>query len=164
LLPSVAEAHEIGTTTVRLTLHRDHSWTAFITTAPQTLANKLELEAGQPRSSGLTEAALRARLEGLLPALARHIEVSFDGRASPATVSISDLQSPDDVTVPAFVELRATGVVPDNARTVSWHYDLIYSTYALYLAGSADAEPQTHWLQGDIASRPFPIAADVKPR
>jgi hypothetical protein len=42
LLPYGAQAHEIGTTMVRLTLHRDHSWTAFIITASQTLLDKLE--------------------------------------------------------------------------------------------------------------------------
>ena len=92
LLPCGLRAHEIGTTTVRLTLHRDHTWTAFIVTAPQTLANKLEMEAGQPRSSGLTEAALRAELDGFLAALARHVDVRFDGVKSPAPVSISEIQ------------------------------------------------------------------------
>ena len=60
LLAGGTRAHEIGTTTVRLTLHGDRTWTAFITTAPQTLVNKLEEAAGEPRSSGLTAEALRA--------------------------------------------------------------------------------------------------------
>lgn len=164
LLARGLRAHEIGTTTVRMTLHRDHTWTAFIVTAPQTLANKLELEAGQPRSSGLTEAALRAELDGFLAALARHVDVRFDGVKSPATVSISDIQVVFDAVRPDFVELKAAGSMPPDARTVSWQYDLTYATYALYLADGDDAEPQTHWLQGDIASRPFPIAANAKPR
>jgi hypothetical protein len=54
--------------------------------------------------------------------------------------------------------------MPPDARTVSWQYDLTYATYALYLADGDDAELQTHWLQGDIASRPLPIAANAKPR
>lgn len=158
-----ALAHEIGTTTVRLTLHSDRTWIAFITTAPQTLVNKLEAEAGMPRSSGLTAEALRAKLEGFLNALAHHIDVRFDGRPSPATVSVSELQSPDDASLPAFVELRATGAIPDHARTVSWRYDLTYATYALMLADGDDAEPIAHWLQGDIASRSFPIGAHAAP-
>ena len=117
-------AHEISTTTVRLTLHRDHTWTAFIVTAPQTLANKLELEAGRPRSSGLTEAALRAELDGFLAALARHIDVRFDGVKSPAAVSISDIQVVFDAVRPDFIELKAAGSIPPEARTVSWQYDL----------------------------------------
>jgi len=163
LLPCGAQAHEIGTTTVRLTLHRDRTWTAFITTAPQTLLNKLEEAAGEPHSSGLTADALRAKFSGFLQALARHIDVRFDGRASAATVSISQLEVLSDAIRPDFVELRATGSIPENARTVSWRYDLTLATYALILADSDDAEPQTHWLQGDIASRRFPIAANLAP-
>ena len=30
------------------------------------------------------------------------------------------------------------------------------------LADTDSAEPETHWLQGDIASRPFPIAVNGK--
>jgi len=157
------QAHEIGTTQVRLTLHRDNTWTAYIVTAPQTLANKLEAEANEPHSSGLTQDQLRAELERHLPALARHIEVRFDGALSPPTVSISELQVVNDLTMPDFVELRAEGAAPAQAKTVSWRYDLTYATYALQLATSDDAEPETHWLQGDIASRPFPIAANATP-
>ena len=51
-----AAAHEIGTTQVRLTLHRDQTWTALITTAPQTLLNRLEAEAGEPASHDLSGA------------------------------------------------------------------------------------------------------------
>jgi hydrogenase/urease accessory protein HupE len=163
LMSCSANAHEIGTTTVRLTLHADHTWSASITTAPQSLANKLETEAGEPHSSGLTADALRAELTRFNQALTRHIDVRFDGVASPATVSISELQVVNDLTIPDFVELRATGTMPPKAKTVTWHYDLTYATYALMLADNDDAEPVTHWLQGDIASRPFPIATDVRP-
>ncbi len=159
LMACSAKAHEIGTTTVHLTLHGDRTWNAFITTAPQTLVNKLEEKAGQPRSSGLTAGALRAKIDGFRQALARHIDVRFDGRASPATVSIEQLEVLADAIRPDIVELRAAGAIPDNARTVSWRYDLTLATYALMLATSDNAEPQAHWLQGDLASRPFPIAA-----
>jgi hypothetical protein len=66
LLPfaGAAGAHEIGTTQVRLTLHRDQTWTALITTAPQTLVNRLEAEAGEPASRDLSAEALRAKLDG----------------------------------------------------------------------------------------------------
>jgi hydrogenase/urease accessory protein HupE len=163
LISCGANAHEIGTTTVRLTLHADHTWSASITTAPQTLVNKLEAEAGEPRSSGLTADELRAKLDRFNQALARHIDVRFDGVASPATVAISELQVVNDLIIPDFVELGATGAMPANAKTVIWHYDLTYATYALMLAERDNAEPETHWLQGDIASRPFPIAANARP-
>jgi hydrogenase/urease accessory protein HupE len=163
LTPGCARAHEIGTTTVRLTLHSNHNWVALITTAPQTLVNKLELEAGQPPSSGLTAEALRTKLEAFREVIARHIEVRFDRRISPAAVFIAEIEVMPDAVRPDFVVLRATGAIPEKAKTVSWRYDLILATYALLLADGDDAKPQTHWLQGDIASRTFPIAINVKP-
>jgi HupE / UreJ protein len=78
-------------------------------------------------------------------------------------ISISELNVTSDVTTADYVELRATGPVPAHAKNVSWRYDLTYATYALVLADSDIAEPQTHWLQGDISSRAFPIASGVKP-
>jgi hypothetical protein len=155
IMASAAAAHEIGTTQVRLTLHRDLTWTALITTAPQTLVNRFEAEAGEPASRDLSADAMRTKLEGFRIALARHIAVDFDGRPSPATVSIDEVQSPDDVMKPAFVALKATGA--KDAHTLRWRYDLSFATYALLLATN-EAEPETHWLQGDIASRAFPIS------
>src|SRR5262249_30200324 len=62
LISCAANAHEIGTTQVRFTLHRDHSWSAAIITAPQALVNRLEARAKQPRSSDLDADALRGKL------------------------------------------------------------------------------------------------------
>jgi hydrogenase/urease accessory protein HupE len=161
LAPQGARPHEIGTTTVRLTLHSDHRWTAIITTAPQKLANQLELEAGQSQSAGLAAEALRIKLEGFRRALAHHIEVRFDGRISPAAVSIAEIEVAPDAIRPDFVLVSATGSIPRNVKTVSWRYDLVLATYALLIADGDDAKPQTHWLQGDIASRAFPIISGV---
>src|SRR5712691_11765983 len=83
LMTCGARAHEIGTTQVRFTLHRDHTWSAFITTAPQSLVNKLEAETRQPRSSDLNADTLRAKLDQLGQPLARHVDVRFDGVSSP---------------------------------------------------------------------------------
>ena len=62
LLASAAHAHEIGTTQVRLFVHRGGAWNASITTAPLSLLNKLEVAAGMPRSGALDAGALRAKL------------------------------------------------------------------------------------------------------
>jgi hydrogenase/urease accessory protein HupE len=158
-----AQAHEIGTTSVRLTLHRDHSWSAAITTAPQSLVNKLEAEAGMPRSSDLAADALRAKLAELNELLARHIEVRFDRAASHARISISQLEVPTDVTMPAFVVLAAQGAWPADAQAVTWRYGLVYSTYAVVFADDNGGSPSTQWLDGDAASLPFPVSANVRP-
>jgi hypothetical protein len=163
LLPCGTLAHEIGTTQVHFTLHRDRTWSASITTGPQSLVNKLEVEAGLPRSSDVNANALRARLGRFNAPLARHIEVRFDGAVSPAEVSISQLELPPDITLPSFVVLRATGVVPDGAQAVVWRYGLVYTTYAVVFADEDGGSNVTQWLDGDASSRPFPIAANVAP-
>jgi hydrogenase/urease accessory protein HupE len=164
LLPAVTmQAHEIGTTSVHLTLHRDHSWSANITTAPQSLVNKLEAEARMPRSSDLGADALRAKLVELDGALARHVEVRFDGQASPAHISISQLEVPADVTLPAFVVLTARGAWTADAQAVTWRYGLVYSTYAVVFADESGGSPVTQWLDGDATSAPFPVSANVRP-
>ena len=158
-----ASAHEIGTTQVRFTLHEDHSWSAAITTAPQALVNKLEAEAGQQRSADLDADALRVTLDRFGPSLAGHIDVRFDGVASPADVSISQLELPSDAASPAFVVLLAKGAAPDNSQSITWRYGLVYSTYAVVFAEEGGGPASTQWLDGDATSRPFPIAANVGP-
>jgi hydrogenase/urease accessory protein HupE len=156
-----AGAHEIGTTQVRLTI-RDDTWSAAITTGPQALANKLEIEAGEKRSIDLDADALRAKLASFAGALARHVHVRFDGAPSRARVAISQLELPPDITLPSFVVLEATGAVPPGAQTVTWGYDLVYSTYGLVLT-PVEGSPVTVWLAGDEASRALPMRADAAP-
>jgi hydrogenase/urease accessory protein HupE len=158
-----ASAHEIGTTQVHFTLHEDHSWTAAITTAPQALVNKLEAEAGQPRSADLDADALRAALGRFGQTLAKQVDVRFDGVVSPADVSIARLELPSDLTLPAFVVLLAKGAVPEHAQSVTWRYRLVYSAYAVVFADEGRGPASTQWLDGDATSRPFPIAANVRP-
>jgi hypothetical protein len=163
LASSGAAAHEIGTTQVRFTLHRDDTWSAEITTGPQSLVNKLEVEARQPRSSDLDAEALRAKLAAFAGALERHVHVQFDGVASPVLVAISTLELPADITQPSFVVLRASGPVPPHAPAVTWRYDLAYSTYGLVFVADEAESPLTVWLEGDETSRAFPIDAHVSP-
>jgi hypothetical protein len=158
-----ADAHEIGTTQVRLTLHGDHTWSAAITTAPQALVNKLEVEARLPRSSDLGDTALRARLGELSAVLGRHVEVRFDGTPSPVSIAIARLELPSDVTLPAFVVLLAQGPMPPQAQAVTWRYDLAYATYSLQLAAGETGSPSSVWLEGDEASPAFPVSGDIKP-
>jgi len=157
LLASAAHAHEIGTTQVRLSVHRGSAWNASITTAPLSLLNKLEVAAGMPRSGALDAGALRAKLAPLLPRVAGAIDLRFDGVPSPATVSIAALEVPADVSRPAFIVLNASGSVPPNARTFTWGFALTYSTYALTYDG------RTVWIEGDARCAPLPLAQSAPP-
>lgn len=158
LAPSGAQAHEIGTSHVQLTMAGDRTWSAEITTAPTALLNKLEAEAGLPLSRDLTDATLRARLQPLLERLSRNIDLRFDGAPSQASVEIAQITMPADITLPSYVVLRAGGTAPDNARRVTWRYGLIYSTYAVVFSGAQGGGPVTQWLDGDATSQPFALA------
>jgi hypothetical protein len=120
LQPSAAFAHEIGTTQVALVLKRDRTWSAAITTAPSVLVNRLERRAGQPPSEDLTPEAVREKLAQLNHALAAGIDVRFDDVASPAAVTVRQVEMPADVTLPAFVVLGAEGKIPAGASAVTW--------------------------------------------
>lgn len=156
-------AHEIGTTQVHFELRGGTNWIAVISMAPTALVNRLEAEAGEPLSRDLTAERVRSKLLRFGPALARHVEVRFDGVAAPADISVSVVEMPTDLTLPAFVVLRAEGAVPPDARTMSWRYDLVTSTYAVVFTDEARGSPQTQWVEADAPSRPFPIAAAASP-
>ncbi len=165
LSPAIAAAHEIGATHVRLIVGQGHRWTAVITTGPQSLLQKLEAEAGLPRSPTLDAASLESRLEPLVASVARHIDLRFDGVPSPATLSITQLEVPGDVMRPSFVVLSATGAVPNGARIATWSYGLSSSTYAVVLVRDGDTNPTTTWVEGDATSDPLSLEpATAAPR
>jgi hypothetical protein len=159
LTPKIAAAHEVGTTSVRLARDGDDRWIAVISTAPQALLNKLEVEAMLPRSEALDATQLRRRLESLLPAVASHLDLRFDGTRCPLSASIEKVDVPADVTRPAFVVIRAAcATAASHATTVSWSDDLVSSTYALTL--ERDGIPTTVWIEaGASASLPLPERA-----
>lgn len=162
LLPPVAQAHEIGTSNVRLTVQGDR-WSAEITTAPTALANKIGPQAGQPRGIALDADVVRTRLTAATQIIAEYIEVRFDGAVSPVHVSVAQVEMPDDNALPAFIVLRAEGPVPPAAKAATWRFGLIYSTYAVvFTDGSGGAI--TQWLDGDAMSQPFPIQDNSAPQ
>jgi hydrogenase/urease accessory protein HupE len=159
LSPLGAQAHEIGTTNVRLTLHKDNTWLAEITTGPLALLNKLETAAGDWPSRDLSADAIRDRLDAIKPAIAPYIEVRFDGHLSPARVEIAYVEMPADITQPSFAVLLAYGKVPARAHNISWRYGLVYSTYAVVFADAKGDSPVTQWLDSDAESKPFPLVS-----
>jgi len=163
LIAAGAHAHEIGTTQVRFTLHQDHTWSAEITTPPTPLLNRLEAPAGQPLSGTLDEDALRATLEKFREAVARRIEVRFDGVASPVEVALAWSGESSDINRPLAVILLAKGPVPAAARAVTWRYGLLHSTYAVVFSSDGMQGSETQWLESDARSPPFPVFIDIPP-
>lgn len=162
-LAARARAHEIGTTRVRLTLRQDATWYAEMTSAPQSLADKLDAAAGRMRGRALDAMALRRKLESLGPLFARQLEVRFDGVASPSSVRVAQLEVPSNAARPAFVVMRAEGTIPPGAHSVTWRYALAYSTYALVIGSDREATPATQWIEADATSRPFPLSSAIAP-
>jgi hydrogenase/urease accessory protein HupE len=158
-----ARAHEIGTTQVRFTLHRDDTWSAEITTPPTPLLNRLEAAAGQSLSSALDDDALRAKLDAFRREVARKIEVKFDGVASAVEVSLAWAGESRDAGRPLALVLLARGPLPAAAQNVTWRYGLIYSTYAIVFSSDGLDGNETQWLEADAQSSPFPVGANIKP-
>ncbi|TWB82498.1 HupE/UreJ protein [Nitrospirillum amazonense] len=157
------QAHEIGTTQVQLTVGPGDAWSATITTAPTALVNKLEAAAGQPLSRDLTAERVRAILPAYAAAIAAQVDLRADGAAQPATVAVEQVEMPSDITLPAFVVLRAGGPLPPGAHAVTWRYGLVYSTYGVVFTDATGGTPQTQWLEGDAASQLFALAANAAP-
>lgn len=149
-------AHEVGDSQI-LVETGDGAWSARIVTAPTRLINRLEAAADLTSSGGLTEDAARARLGELAPLLPGHLHVRIDGMAAAATLVVEQLSIPPDTAQPAFLVLKAEGVLPAGARTLSWQFDLLSGQQALLLAG------QTYWVEGTNATAPLPLQPGPPP-
>lgn len=156
-------AHEIGTTQVRATFHRDHSYTIDVITAPQALLNKLTARAGQPRSAPLPASALRAKLQSFAPLLASAAEIRFGTARMAPLVEVQPVITPPDPLQPTYLVVRFTGEIPQRATEFTWRYGLTYAAYALTLANEGHGELSRQWLDGEERSAPFPLARDVVP-
>jgi hydrogenase/urease accessory protein HupE len=112
LMSCGAQAHEIGTTQVHLILHRDYTWSASITTAPQSLVNKLEAETGLARSGDLDAGALRTKFDQLSEPLSRHVEVRIDGVVSPISANV---KAPTRLEIMGqYLRLGFTHIIPEG--------------------------------------------------
>jgi hydrogenase/urease accessory protein HupE len=159
-----ASSHEIGTTQVRFVLHQDHTWSAEIATPPTPLLNRLEAAAGQPLSTAPEQDALSSRLALFRQDIARKIEVRFDGAATPVEVSLAWSGEASDAERPLAVILLAKGPVPASAKTVTWRYRLVHSTYAVVFSAEGSEGEETEWLEADARSPPIPVLTNLPPR
>ena len=157
----VAFAHEIGTTQVTATFHKDHTYRIDVVTAPRTLLNRLEGSSGKPRLPVATTPELRERLQKSAAEIQKSAEIKFNGvRVTPA-VEILPIQEQADATIPVFVVVRLTGSIPSTAKSFTWRWTQTYSAYALALMSEGHGEAHRQWLDGEQASAPFPIAEDL---
>ena len=132
-------AHEIGTTRVDVSFHRDHTYAIEIIASQSTILAKLQRLAGRPRSNDLTQ------LPSLEPQLLQSVEVRFNNvRVTPhVTVSASSF--------------RLTGDIPPGAKTFTWRYALASGTYALSIDGART------WIDADATSKAVALSREVIP-
>ncbi len=142
-------AHEIGTTEVDATFHRDHKYTIDVLSGAQTTLHKLERISGRPRSGSLTTAQTEAQLRTNAPRLLDAMEIRFNGKRVRPALSIDGSDT--------RVRLRLSGDIPKGASTFSWRYALASGSYSLSVDGARV------WLDADATSTPFPLSREVIP-
>jgi hydrogenase/urease accessory protein HupE len=137
-------AHEIGATRVETFLGAD-AYRVRITTDALTLLNKLETEAGLPRSRSFEP----LRLVKLQVVLLRHCAITFDDhRVTPRAEII--------VNGPG-TSIDLEGRIPQRAKTFRWSYELAYGSYNLTVHNEGDPQPTRQWLDADERSQAFPL-------
>jgi hydrogenase/urease accessory protein HupE len=162
-IASAAHAHEIGTTQVHALFRKDHTYSIDVITAPQALANKIETQRHQPRSSALTPQQLQDRLQSFAPQLAEAATIRFGKIAAAPRVMVLPIVAPADPQQASYVVVRLSGEIPPRASGFTWQYALTYAAYALTLENEGHGAPARQWLEGDQRSAPFPLAGDVLP-
>jgi len=162
-MATAASAHEIGTTQVHARFRKDHSYSIDVVTAPQSLFNKLEVRAHRVRSAPLPAAEQTVRLQSFASAIASVSSIRFDKLRVVPHVDVLPIATPANPQQPAFVVVRFSGDIPQQATTFTWQYGLAYSAYALALENEGHGDIARQWLDGDQRSAPFPLARDVLP-
>ena len=152
-------AHPVATTTVAVAIERDGRYVVTMTADADPLIAKLEALSADPlrneRPSAEDERA--ADLDALQSMLLTHLTLTFDGRRVAPTVE------PARVTQGGQATIRLTGVVPTDARMVTWSSSLVYGSYPLAVR-SPDGREVVQWLAGQETSDPVLLAAPNRVR
>jgi hydrogenase/urease accessory protein HupE len=119
-----------------------------------TLLNRLELQAGRPRSHPLDPAETESRLLQLEGELARHCSIFFDDHRVRPHARIHVRQSASG-GMPVSIDLQ--GTIPRGSSTFRWSFALAYGAYSLAVQNEGDSQPARQWLDGDERSHPFPV-------
>ena len=160
----IAYAHEIGTTTVVITVHEAgaagaRTYTATIVTDLQALVEKLDAsDSGWDRT--LAAGDIAERLNAQAPAFLERVTLAFDGRAAQPEISFtvpSSSTASDSALTPTVATIRLTGVVPTGAASLTWAYGWTFASYAVSVVQQADAPAYPQWVDGGSPSAPFDL-------
>jgi hypothetical protein len=149
----VVQAHEIGTTRVRVRFEHKR-YEIEIASDAVTLMERLHAGAGAP----LPDAKARptATVIAAHDALYRsRVAVMFDGRVAETTAHYAIEGASDE---PPGVVVRLSGAIPAGAREFTWRYQWTFASYALTIDDDRTGASHTQWLEGDQSSTPFSLA------
>lgn len=160
------QAHEVGTTTVTVTLDAA-SYTIAMTVDPHALLARLDAAAGRPRTPRLTREAYPEQLRRRESELLRHVTVHFDGHSARPVMQRVTVKDPvasgnDDLESPRVI-VQLGGDVPRRAATFTWSYGLTFVTYPMIVQQGGTAIGRVEWLDGPATSRPFDLTGAPLP-
>jgi len=158
LWPALGAAHDLGTTQVRLDVAPDRSVTVAIDVDPDALLQRLQIAAGDEAIAVPAEPhAVTAGIERRAPTFLSNVALLADGQ--PVTLRFTYVEAApktDRDSAPSTV--RLTGAVAQDARELTWRYDLPLGSYALRVNRAGQPEA-VQWLVGGRASAPVPLSA-----
>ena len=134
-----AGAHEIGTTRVKAIFPSDGSYALEIETDSAPLLEKLTARTGRTGTFDSYAETLRERMA-----------LAFDGSDVRPSIQFSLLAD-------TGILIRLTGARPADAKTFSFQFGWVFTTYSLQAGG------QTHWLEGGARSAALPITITAPP-
>jgi HupE / UreJ protein len=150
------QAHEIGTTRVVVSFARDGAYRIDVATDAVSLLERLEVAAGDPRSSTTEAEVIRGQLLARAQTLRQHFAPAFDGVRAEPEMHLA-VAAATDVNGTAQASIQLAGRRPAGSRQFTWSYSLTSASYALSVLPSEGSAPLTQWLEGGETSTPVPL-------
>lgn len=110
----------------------------------------------------LDPASLAAAFEPFKPRLAREIKLRFDGNEAALSLAGVDIPARGYTKVPRISVIKLVGVIPRNARSLTWYYPLAFGDSAVRVRQVDEATQQYHWsehqwIREDVPSEPYSL-------
>jgi len=134
-----AEAHEIGTTRVKVSFPADGSYAVAIETDAPPLLEKLAARTGRAGDFASYDEAFRGR-----------VHLAFDGNEARPAIG-------HELLADTGVMIHLTGPLPAGSRTFTFQFGWVFTTYSLQAGG------ETVWLEGGATSAPLPVTVTEPP-
>ena len=158
LCAGLAQAHEIGTTRVAVTLHEGRTFDIEIATDGTALAEKLVSVTGRDLPQNTPVPELQRIIATSEALFRKRVKVAFDDAEVTPEFSASVTPAPDAASAPAAI-IHLKGQIPEGARNLTWKFGWTFASYALTMRAAAGDSPATQWLEGGQTSAPFSLNA-----